>query len=70
MSASKKGPTFTRDVSYTDFNIVYGGLSTVKNHIATSKHMEVKKSASSNKCDSFFKVNSSFEDSVLCKLCC
>ena len=45
--------------------IAYGRLSTVKKHIATSKHMEMKKSASSNtNVTAFFKVNNSFEDSV------
>lgn len=66
MSGSTRGPTFTRcDVCYTDFNIAYGGLSTVKKYIATSKHMEMEKLAGSNtSVTAFFKANNSFEDSV------
>ena len=66
MSSSKRGASFSRcDVCYSDFNIAYGGLSTVKKHIATSKHREMEKSASSNKSvTAFFKTNTSFEDSV------
>ena len=57
----RKGPLSRCDVCYTDFNIAYGGLSTMKKHVSTSKHMEMKKSASSN---TSVIVNNSFEGSV------
>ena len=49
MLPSTRGPKFTNcKVCKTDINISHGGLSDVKKHLATSKHKEIVKAASSS----------------------